>query len=490
MFSKPLINLTLSGRDADMVFKNIHGYTFGNKMDETFIATMRALLPNRMHDNNDRVTFTYKDICLSKESIQQFEADDIFMINAPNENGITLWCLNCGENGNDQIFDNLDSERSQRILEDRLGFRELKDLRYFLSRNMMARCFINEHTRSTVIVVSRPGYRDFHLIQSLIPRYLPWYFNDKPVQDDEKDLLRSLTKISSVDYERIIEEYAQKIDFREYKVKKMLVGFEKGLRQNQMNSIAVEIQSLEDLIDKNAREYTQIINSLNNKRVYEAGIRSLINDANDGSELIEYFMCNRNVTPVAVSGSTISIIVKGFIDSFDPEVYDRISNNPKSDIYRVISKDVFKTNKDLKLFFDNVMSDNPSLKVKVCAYYKLDMNGIVTSERMYDYPRDCADRIPNPHIQHYACIGNHKRYIESALRSGDTVRAIEQCLSSVKSINLTEVHTFVHFINDISNSNAMVVQLRDGTSLTPAQALEWLKQRKDEEINMEEGQNV
>ena len=58
--------------------------------------------------------------------------------------------------------------------------------------------------------------------------------------------------------------------------------------------------------------------------------------------------------------------------------------------------------------------------------------------RGYDYNESCDTYIPNPHIDRYSCLGNYERTMNERLMENDAIGAIEQCISSCKSLNFSD----------------------------------------------------
>ena len=107
------------------------------------------------------------------------------------------------------------------------------------------------------------------------------------------------------------------------------------------------------------------------------------------------------------------------------------------------------------------------------------MNGNVSSTTHYSYSSKYKDYLRNPHLHYFNCFGDHKRYILDRVCAGDIVGAIMQCIESAKSINILEEPTFGRLVNDLFNSQSKVILLPDGSSVTPVEALEWLKKEEE-----------
>ena len=357
-------------------------------------------------------------------------------------------------------------------------FSELKDLSAFVANQANMRFYINEEDRSVVVFVDNLNLRLYHYVQSLISRLLPWYFKDKPLENQERELVKSLIRRTATNYERLIEEFANKYDFRRKKIEKLLDGFEIAAKRQHLRIVDNELNNIENSIDYNVNQYRDYIRQREAKMIEKAGLMAQINSSCKESEILDYFMCNKHLDPVRVNGTQLEFIVKCYLENFDVEMYERISSNFNGYMYYDydVTNDVFADVKVRKKFMDAIFSDEPILKIKTCAHYLIDLTGYVEARAGYQYPIEYNDMLPNAHIHYHGCLGNQRPLIEEALRNGDNIGAIEQCVCSAKSINVGESATFPYMLKAIFSLSAeKIIELPDGTSCYPTEALRWLE---------------
>lgn len=448
--------------------------------DVSFKATMRALLVGRLNGSGENATAIVSNIDLRRRSADAMSMDDILdkvLVGfVPRVNMISVVSIVADDGEGDKFVEKVAG--SDGFVHRNPEYSEMTDLRDFVSKRMNARFFIDKESRSTFIVVSAMNSRRFHYLQSFIPRYLPWLFKDKPLAEDEIALLTSLTSKLSSDYERIIDEFAEKFDVRGIMIKNMVGNYQRRTRERQIDSARSELRSVMSDMNNLLERYADRVRSRDTLNIRIMGLTSAMDQDNDDDELVEYFKCNKGVTPIGIRDSRLTVIVKTYIDSFDPDAFDTLSRRSGSHMYvgYDIGNYAFQEFDDRKLFLKAIFGEDPKLKVKTCAVYYLDVMGSVNTSSHYDYPADCIDYMPNPHINHHACLGNHARYICERLNSGDMVGAIEQCVSSAKSINLLEGASVRPFLEDLFSSRcSKCIELPDGSSVTPEDALAWLK---------------
>lgn len=455
-------------------FARISGNSYND--DHSFVATLRALLFRRMPEDRS-LTFCVDRKDYSIDQIKNADRDTIF--NAIFEhNGREDHFTVINYRGDDEcisaLFSRLDNEEDGYLKY--AGGEELKDLSRYVEKYVQLRVYINREIRSSIILVQNMDIRKYHFIQSFIIRCLPWYFADAPLNDLERDLVKSFREKYSTDYERLIEVIGKTFDLRDFAIKRMLGSFEKNARRQELTRVKESISDTQRQIGNNQEQYRRLIEQLDNQNIRFTGLQHIIDNAGEGSELIEYFQHNKMLTPVRAENTQLTFIVRCFLEFFDLDIYERYSCN--GGIYNIseIEERRFCDKSNRKRLMDAIFSETPKLRVKICAVYTLDTRGNVGTHSGYSFPSEFNDCIPNPHLQLHRCLGQYGPRIQECLINGDALTAIEQCIASARSINIAEFDITVRkFLRWIFNSKEKIIQLEDGTDVTPIEALEWLE---------------
>lgn len=471
---------TLAGAEAELSIGNITGSRFreGIFEDKTFIATMRALIAPRIKETHntcvlyhycarfDDALFRSKDELRIALNQYDFYSDSLTIVDMSSLI---------------PEFRNLAFSSIQNQLQSIWpGFVELKDLEEFASKLGKILFYTNEAAKSSVVFVEKVDFRVWHFLQSLTSRLLPWFFEDEPLNDKERELLKSLTKNTPDEYLRLIEEFAKEYDFRIAKLERLLTGFNKKAKEFLLSDVEAKLENIESDIQVNINHYRNLLKNREQKIIEQQGLKAQIKEAGQSSEVLDYFKVNKNLYLVNTYQDSIEFIVSCYLENFDCDMYERYSSNFESYMYDeteyTVTNPEFTDFESRKRLLDAIFSDEPLLKLKTCAYYNISMQGWVDTERYYDFPQTYDDRIPNPHLQHHSCLGDQKPLIEEALRGGDIVGAIEQCICSARSINIGEGVTAKYLLAGLFSAEAnKFVELPDGTSCTPSEALHWLE---------------
>lgn len=501
MFVKALNDLTLSSRVANNTFPNIteQSWFMG---DKSFLATMRALLYERVPAEES------VDIRLSVSGYNSYEINHAsprdcvraYLRNTSVFNGVHgsfhIHNFRGDNDGNEACFSTLDKGGVQKALGD--SYTELADVSKFLEQNgkVRNRVYISEERKSVLIFVENLDMKRWHLLQSMIPRYMPWYFGDncKPLDEVEMGILRSLTKRYAPDYVDLIEEFAKRFDFRTEGIRSMLRGFENYFEQNELENVRRDLNAERGRIADLNRRFQELYQRISDLNIKEIGLIEKIrnNGAVDGdTELVEYFLCNKSLEIVYAERGEIEFIVHTVASNYDPEVAERaLERFGKSFFYRHYQTNYRYDNKEMtderiKKLFTALFIDE-KLKLRLCAAYHLNfVTGSYDGLSYYDFPeKTTKTHTPNQHIQHYGCLGNNRQTIADAMLKRDYVSAVSACCASATNINFTEANTGTFFMERVlSEDPGSIIQMPDGTNKTPLEAVIWLEENEKEEAN-------
>lgn len=473
MFNKELSNLTLTSDIANDVFPRIVGERYN--YDNSFLATLRALLAPRMSEE-DSIYLRVRTRSDREASIKAMSDEDAVkeLSNGVENNSVFI----CGFNGTESCITLSFKKIESAFLKVYSGFRELEDLHVFVSKQANVRFYINEETRSVAIFVGYLNIRTWHFIQSLTSRILPWYFAEKPLTDDEKKLVKSLTNKYAPDYEELIEKCAEVYDFRSKRIYKLLDNFEKDAKRGQLSEVQRSINTVNNDIDNYMRCYRECIEKLDALRVKECGLTYQIENGECNHDFADFIVRNKHVNIFEARGTVIKMYVDCTLDNYDPDLYERMFKNDRSYLFTGYdpTAEVFQSIEARKKFLNAIFSDDRCLRIKLCGYYKLDTKGYAESQIGYVFPEEYKHYLSNPHFHHHACLGNNRPIINKCLKDGDYMGAVIQCISAASNLNLSEgSQTVAPFLGKLFASNCQkVILLPNGESVTPTEAYHWL----------------
>lgn len=482
MFKNALLITPLYNEAANEYFDDIiAGQPW--QRDVTFVSTLRALLAPRMKEG-DRLDFVCTSSNYNKEQLQDFGANRaVRMVSeswVQRENEIHIH--------NFQNYSQEDNEAWLKVVEESFegvapGWHRLEKVTVFFRKVFNVLCFINPDQKSVVLFTVNIDIRRMHYLQCGIFAFLPWYFDpEKGVTEEEMNLINSLREKTSEKYEECLKKIAEKYDFQTARIRRLLKGFETRYEQVQCDRIRNEIDS----ILRNLQSLDQqIADFLRRKRDAEAnllGLEMKVAEGGEDSEIMDYFLCHKNLLLQTVSGSTMQFIVSTTLDYFDEDMAARVINNKRSFLYIDGYGDEVRNGQISAADMKNLMTEifiNQSLRIRVCAAYQFRLEGTITSIGGYDYGPEFKDFLPNPHIDRFRCLGNYERIINGRLKDHDYIGAIEQCTASCKSLNFGDGAVMREFTRKIygnsGNTSSKFIEDLDGNQMTVKEAVAWIK---------------
>lgn len=453
MFRKRITESPFIGADADQIFLNIQGDRILD--DDSFLSTMRAVLPKRM--NQDEQVFLY--------SLRDSFPD------TPHENMVYVINLTRTEDVNLE-------EVLRKYLEGNPGWERVERAEAWLKANRADfSILINKETRTTLIFATHLFTKSLHLVQAMMPILLPWFFSDekKNLTDQEKALFISLGKKTSDEYEQALIELSKQYNFKEIKLRRLLDGYENITYRRQAENVKNQIELKRESISETKMRLTTLISELDSLITTEFGLQNRVESKEN--HLLDYFLSTDMVSlEDASQNGCITVVCSGLLENFDPEAAETVINNNRATLYY----DVREENKEkMKKLLKAVFIDQ-EIKILICATYNV-MPYDVNAVSGYNFSSEYKDYMPNPHIQEYRCMGGYARYIMDYIERGNYAGAVEQCLVSARSLNWSDSAVIAHFGRYVVSgwNSKKCYQLPDGKHVTAEEALKYIEEEEE-----------
>ena len=358
MFTKAILSTTLTSEAADRLFSNI---TASYAPDKSFLSTLRALLRKRLPQGesvqvncrNIRITENEVIAASVSQCMGWFVPQGVQLQTTTGYNIFIQYAAN-PEVGN-KMLDIVRSNagENKRHLRD---YKRRDDLRVFFMRKVNALFYTSADERSTIIFTDKLELKHFHALQMMIPKYLPKLFagglrgvgdqlvngNLNPLTEPESTLLKSLGNKYAVDYETLIEEFAKEIDLRSEIIRTKLAGFETAFERIRVTELKDEIAAQQSNYDYHLSVLRDLSNEIQERQYTLSGLVCSIEHQAGDSELMEYFMCNKNLSIINVSGTSIQFVVHGYADIYDQEAFDKYVCNHGGYLYSNINTAISK----------------------------------------------------------------------------------------------------------------------------------------------------
>ena len=374
MFKDYIEETPFTSQVANEYFENIKGGSFS--YDVSFVATLRAILSHRVGDG-ETVKVNFDSSSYSESALRSHGRSTIVEV------AFRDWQASCGS----IIIHNLVSTKNdasawldyfkENFTKECPSFVEIEKFNVFFSKKIEVRCWIDKVNKRTFVLCNNLDLRTMHLLQVAIPVMVPWYFSEENALDyasTEGDLLKSLEKTDKDTYLSILYKLAEEYDFRAANIRNKLRGFELKREKNELDLLKENINnSLRSIRNLNSR----IANELANKRELEiraSGLAAKIADGGSDSEIMNFFLSNKNIDLDKVNDYSLYFTVKGYIENYDEEAAERYINNESSFVYcpNEISRSDIINKKDMKLLMDALFIYQ-ILKLRVAAKYQFNI---------------------------------------------------------------------------------------------------------------------
>lgn len=471
MFGNPITTTPMTTEDANQCFTNIN-YNSTYDSDISFVATLRALLAERI-SGDERVMLKLGLIrsraynpkrFIDYADIECLLPGDVYIMNIAASKEIA-----------DEVFNFAKTAAPK-------GWKIVDIIEAFFIKSFRVCCLADSENKRVCLVVENLNYKIWHYLQCSIPAFLPWYFNPEDgVSELEMELIKSLRENTSDVYITVMSKIAEKYDFEKVRIKRLLGDFESKIVQKKLD---VENRNI-CMINRRIRDYNDAISSelenLENRRMKVLGLEQKLAESGNESEIMDYFLNNRNVELDDVSDDGIKFISKGYITYFDEEIARNVIDRSTSYVYRPggMNGAEYIAPDDLKRLMHAIFVDQV-LRIKVFAVYRLDIENqevlpINNSYIHYD------DRMPNIHIERYGCLGSYVVSVNEAMANHNYIGAIEQCGASARSLNFADSTVMSEFMRTLygrTDYNNSCIELPDGSVVDPKGAIEWLKSQE------------
>lgn len=479
MFKNEISSSPLMNEPANTLMSNISGDRFMG--DCSFVATLRALLFNRI-PRDEEINFRISRSDYSVSDVEHARKRDMVKNICNHNNQI-------GKQGGFALhyFNNMTQKANQDcfavIVEEfentYPGYKKLDKITEFYRKAFPVVCFLNTELKSIALFIEQMDYRRFHYLQCAIFPMVPWYFDPKAgVSDLEMSLVKSLMENTPDAYRDCIAKICETFDFRSEVIKSKLAGFELRFIKDALAASEGQYRDIADRIADFNRRLGEELQKMNDLNFRISGMRQKLEEGDEESEIMDYFLRNKNLTLIDSNGAQIDFIVRAKLEYYDPEMAESAINNKHSLLY---TRGNYVGIDDRERLYKAIFVDN-IISVNVCAAFQLSINGGVVTRGGYHFGEEFNNCMPHPHIDQYNCMGDYVRIVNELMQRHDYIMALEQCIASARSLNFADGTVLSHFISTLfdGSSRSRCLELPDGRVVKPEDAVKWLNEQKAE----------
>ena len=432
MFAEHLTNIPIFGEDAcEKFFPHVRTMATGGapENDRTIDAVAKAILEPRLAALDKKITISY-------------DPDVLHLKECHN----TLMLFTCRESTMEENIRYIDNNSEY------VDWHHMTDLERFIDQQLSTNIAVYQNSELNSTMITGPvDAKVAHAIAFFIPRFFKFAVENNPLTDEEMELLKSLLRYNSSDFKERMEKVSDALGLASkvngVKIASAMKTFWKSMYDKAQN----EMLEARAMVENQWASYVTALERKNESFIKLEGAKSLYENEQDNTELIEFMESNPNIKLINITPRVIEMVIESYLDIYDADAFETYRNG----FFDSLS--TRWADEDNKLLLRDIFSADPTFHIRTCGYYCLDMMGYVHTQSCYAYNR--PDRLPNPHLQYHGCLGQNTESIQAFMQKGNIVGAIMQCYSSSMSVNVSEVGpTFRPFCEEIMNSRQPILE--------------------------------
>ena len=367
-------------------------------------------------------------------------------------------------------------------------FKEKKSIAELIKERSGCECTVLYHEKKNcaAIFVNTADMRVYHVLMSFIPLYFPSIFAAYPMQAEDYEVIKPLTKDKKDYFIKAVQDAVQPwlLEFRRLQLNQML----KAMHERKINDALNDVKTTRDRAENCLRQYHDIMQALRECSIRYEGMKAVevYDEIEEG--FTEYLATNPSIHNMKMNGSELSFTVATRLNNYNADAYATFKQRGAiyDGNYRGATLlNVFKEKANRIRLLDHIFNESPDFAIKIAGNYRLDFGSeYMGTTRGFNYAN--ADPmynnyLPNPHIELFGCLGDYSERVHKALKNRNYIGAVEMCIASAGSVNLDETEqTFRPFIGWLMSSEKKILIAKDGTEMTPEEALIWIVDKEKE----------
>ena len=451
--------------------------------DVSFLSTLRALLYDKLADDEKLVLTTFQHYYHENDFLENITSVIRDRDTALYNNMFTF-------DIHEYLGCNKPEEFDLAKLEEELpdGWKRLNKVTELFRKYFPVYCLINNDIKSVILIVFDLDYKKYHFIQCAAVGMFPWYYSPTNIDEDRMELIYSLREKTKDRYLNALNRIANKLDFRVEYIKAKLKGFEQFFEQRTLEQTKNRIQNYHNNISTLENDIRGYMQDIREAEIVLAGLLQKIESMDDNSEMMNYFIANKNLDLIRCQNGNLDYICKNYIFNWDEDVMERSLENPTSYFYR--NRENKPSNELFKKLLYAIFVDR-TIKIKTCAAFRLSINDMsVTARGGYGFGSEYVSYMPNPHLNKYECLGNYRQIFRDCMKNADYLRAVEQSVMATGSLNPGDTTVMDYFLNKLLLDSNRTLELPDGSMVNAREATKWLvAQEKGTEGDVDEQGN-
>lgn len=324
------------------------------------------------------------------------------------------------------------------------GYHEIKVLTEYAKRAGAPNFkFYQSEDKKFGHIVGRNTSKYDRVLVSTVPVLLSGWFEKKPLTDLERKCLECICKADAANLrmlEQLMNELYETKGIGSEVIWNACSAFMNRMVNAKSNAVEEKVHLYQAEIQRNVDEYRTLCDNLREAQALLMGLKMNAENV-DAKELMDMFTRNKSLRLIPSDNNRrLEFEVLTRFTQFQPELWKGAL------VHQVFSG----TEPDGMIeLLNRTFCDDPEWVINGIAYFSIDDR--VRSDTYHTFVNG-ADRLPNPHLQHYNCFGNSQHSMQELLNAGEVCGCVYQCLSYAGTLNLVDYSVMRKFLHDLTNS--------------------------------------
>ena len=314
MIQRSIGDVKLNSAIADELIPNITGD--GYRGDNSWVATMRALLPSRIPEGTQvRLKVIERETPSKKSRAARME---YYLSGVDTETPYTITILDVTKT----------TEELSKVAD---AFKHVGIPGHDLAENVYNRClsfdppkyvmaYVNQETFNSVIVASPMNFQLWHTLQGFMRKVMfKGLFDAVPCTEEENQLLWALGSKQSGydDYIRLIDVFAQKYDFRSIEIRRAVAEMATRARQARIREMEEHVSVCDRNIEQWRERIFEAVAKRNEAAATLAGLKFMESEDTTAKTLTDFFLVNTRLHFTETSGNSMNYWVRTYLSYWE-----------------------------------------------------------------------------------------------------------------------------------------------------------------------------
>lgn len=328
-----------------------------------------------------------------------------------------------------------------------------------------------------VMLNGKNRWNALHLCASAISRLFPWAFEAEPLTETEAATLKLIYENKWNEFKKAMDDVVKSGDFYKRIIEAKLKDFASDSLNRRIKDLKDDITRENNRIDewyRKIRDADGRIEEMNDRlTVY---VNKMIQGDNDSAGIIEYLSSNKSLTLLERDGDVIGLAAVTYLTEFDEDAFASYVRDKKDKCNYVYRNSPYGVKLTKKLY--RSIWEEQRWMVRTFSGWNLSSGFYATPDSELRIPDEIKkNRIPQPHIWHYTCVGNYRKTFEDCQKKHDYIGAMTTIISSSSSLNWTDSTVVESFMTDFwDDESGSFLEDKDGNLYTVKEVVDILKE--------------